>query len=165
MDTAVQAPGANAFQRGWITGINHLALPVHNVDAAMRFWTGLFGGEPYRVRAGKQTFHVQLPGVVLAFFERAGVSASEAEFPHYAFTVTPEGMRGMKRVLDEAGVATHRPWTRNRKEALMYFRDPSGNLFELYCPDYDRVEELALAKENGGDFRPPLAALGYDWRG
>jgi hypothetical protein len=103
--------------------------------------------------------------VVLAFFERAGLVGSDLEFPHYAFTVTPDGMRGMQRVLDVAGVATHRPWTRNRKEALMYFRDPSGNLFELYCPDYDRVEELALAKENGGTFRPPLADLGYDWRG
>jgi catechol 2,3-dioxygenase-like lactoylglutathione lyase family enzyme len=124
MDTAVQAPSAQSFQPGWVTGINHLALPVRNVDEALRFWTRLFGGAPYRVRAGKQTFHVQLPGVVLAFFERPGVSASGAEFPHYAFTVTPEGMRGLTRLLEEAGVATHRPWTRNRTEALMYFRDP-----------------------------------------
>ena len=71
----------------------------------------------------------------------------------------------MKQRLDEAGVKTHQPWTRNRREALMYFRDPSGNLFELYCPDYDRTEELALAKQRGGDFHPDVDALFYDWQG
>jgi catechol 2,3-dioxygenase-like lactoylglutathione lyase family enzyme len=165
MDTSVPAQGAASFQQGWITGINHLALHVRDVDEAMRFWTGLFGGEPYRVFAGKRTFHVTLPGVVLAFFEREGLIGWQHEFPHYAFTVTPDGMRGGKRVLDAAGVKTHRPWTRNREEALMYFRDPSGNLFELYCPHYDRVGELALARANGGDFEPPIEDLRYDWRG
>lgn len=165
MDSSIGTEEATGYRQGWITGINHLALHVRDVDEAMRFWTGLFGGEPTRVRPGKQTFHVRLPGVVLAFFEQEGLVGWEREFPHYAFTVTPEGMRGIKRLLDAAGVVTHRPWTRNSKEALMYFRDPTGNLFELYCPDYDKVSELALAQSNGGDYRPPLAALRYDWRG
>jgi len=165
MDSPAQARDAQGFQQGWITGINHLALHVRDVDEAMRFWTKLFGGEPYRVVAGKRTFHVQLPGVVLAFFEYPGLIGWELEFHHYAFTVTSEGMRGIKQVLDEAGIVTHRPWTRNSQEALMYFRDPSGNLFELYCPDYDRVGELALAKSNGGDYRPPIDGLRYDWKG
>lgn len=47
----------------------------------------------------------------------------------------------------------------------MYFRDPSGNLFELYCPQYDRPEdiEIGLGKAVGSTFRPPIDDLNYEW--
>lgn len=152
--------------RDWITGLNHIALPVRDLDQAARFWTGLFEAEPFgRVDPNRPLFHFRLPGVVLALFERPGTVSWETEYPHYAFTVTAEGMRGLKARLDEAGVKTHALWTRNRQEALMYFRDPTGNLFELYCPDYDRPQELALFHSRGGDYRPPVGDLFYDWRG
>jgi catechol 2,3-dioxygenase-like lactoylglutathione lyase family enzyme len=157
---------AEGSARDWITGINHIALPVRNIAEAARFWTDLFEAEPFgRDDPGRPNFHFQLPGVVLALFERPGVIGIHVEYPHYGFTATAEGLRRMKRRLEEAGVKTHQPWTRNRREALMYFRDPSGNLFELYCPDYDRPEELALAKQRGGDFHPDVDALFYDWKG
>ena len=56
-------------------------------------------------------------------------------------------------------------WTRNYKTALLYFRDPSGNLFELYCDSgYEDIRELALGPRQGG--RPlPLEALQYQWNG
>ena len=48
----------------------------------------------------------------------------------------------------------------------MYFRDPSGNLFELYCPkgfkDADKVPRGAGV---GGDYEIDLGALNYDWKG
>lgn len=150
----------------WITGLNHIALPVRDLAQATRFWTGLFGAEPFgRVDPNRPMFHFRLPGLVLALFERPGTIDLEKEYPHYAFTVTGEGMRGLKARLDKAGVRTHALWTRNRIEALMYFRDPSGNLFELYCPDYDRPAELELFHGRGGSFRPPIGDLHYDWRG
>ena len=153
--------------RDWITGLNHIALHVRDLAEATRFWTGLFEAEPFgKATATRPAFHFRLPGgVVLALFERPGAVNWDMEYPHYGFEVTPEGLRAMKQRLDEAGVATHRPWTRNRKEALMYFRDPSGNMFELYCPHYDRIDELALSTVYGGDFEPSLADLRYDWRG
>lgn len=48
---------------------------------------------------------------------------------------------------------------------MRYFRDPSDNLYELYCPAFKRAEKLPLAKSAGGDFVPPIASLGYDWKG
>lgn len=151
-------------QNNYILGLNHISVHVRDVDEACAFWMDLFEAEPYRDFPGKRLFHVQISGVVLAFFEQPGVIGSKVEFPHYAFTASAAGMRVLKQRLEDAGVKTHPLWTRNKIEALMYFRDPSGNLFELYCPDYDRVDELRLASEKeGGDFRPPLDDLMYDW--
>ena len=150
----------------WITGFNHIALPVRDLAQATRFWTGLFAAEPFgRVDPNRPMFHFRLPGLVLALFERPGTIDWQKEYPHYAFTVTAEGMRGLQSRLEAAGVKTHALWTRNRIEALMYFRDPSGNLFELYCPEYDRPAELELFHGRGGSFRPPVDDLRYDWRG
>lgn len=151
-------------QNNLILGLNHISVHVRDVDEATAFWMDLFEAEPYRDFPPKQLFHVQISGVVLAFFEQPGVIGSKVEFPHYAFTASPEGMRVMKERLEKAGVKTHPLWTRNQIEALMYFRDPSGNLFELYCPEYDRVEELRLSSDKeGGDFRPNIDDLAYHW--
>lgn len=152
-------------QDNLILGLNHVSIFVRDVDEATKFWIDLFEAEPYRDFPGKQLFHVKLSGVVLAFFqERGALVDSSYEYPHTAFTASPEGMRAMKQRLDEAGVKTHPLWTRNRCEALLYFRDPSGNLFELYCPEYGRVGELRIGLgKTGGDFRPPIEDLMYDW--
>ena len=152
----------------WITGFNHLSLHVRDMLEAGRFWTSLFGAEPFgKVEPGKPVFHFRLPGVVLAIFSKKDCKGADPtqEYPHYAFTVTAEGIRGLKARLEQAGVKTHPLWTRNHREALMYFRDPSGNLFELYCPQYDRVSELEIFKGRGGDFVPPIDKLSYDWKG
>lgn len=152
------------IQNNYILGLNHISVHVRDVDEATAFWMALFEAEPYRDFPGKRLFHVQISGVVLAFFEQSGVIGSNVEFPHYAFTASPEGMRVLKKRLEDAGVKTHPLWTRNRTEALMYFKDPSGNLFELYCPEYDRPEELRLAADKeGGDFRPSLDDMAYEW--
>jgi hypothetical protein len=48
----------------------------------------------------------------------------------------------------------------------MYFRDPSGNLLELYCPRV-RPEDAPRMLKGGdaGPFRPPIANLSYEWPG
>ncbi len=148
----------------YILGLNHISVHVRDVDEATAFWMDLFEAKPYRDFPGKRLFHVEISGVVLAFFEQSGVIGSKVEFPHYAFTASSEGMRVLKKRLDDAGVKTHPFWTRNRMEALMYFRDPSGNLFELYCPDYDRPDELRLSTDKpGGDFMPAIEDMAYEW--
>lgn len=148
-----------------IVGLNHISLHVRSVDEATKFWIDIFGAQPHNHRPPKRLFHVNVAGTVLAFFEQPGVIGRETEFPHYAFTVTAEGMRAIKQRLEGAGVKTHPLWTRNQKEALMYFRDPSGNLFELYCPQYDRPGEtqIGLGKTADSSFRPPIDQLNYEW--
>lgn len=166
MTAATSTPVREGSARDWIMGLNHISLHVRDLAEATRFWTGLFEAEPFgKVEPGKPAFHFRLAGAVLALFERPGAIDRKLEYPHYAFTVTPDGLRGLKRRLEGAGVKTHALWTRNRREALMYFRDPSGNLFELYCAEYDRPQELEIFKGRGGEYLPPVEDLDYDWRG
>ena len=163
--TALSQPRAGSV-RAWVTGFNHIALHVRDLAEATRFWVGVFEAEPFgKATPDRPAFHLRLPGLVLALFERPGVVDWATEYPHYAFTVTGPGLRGMKQRLEEAGVKTHPLWTRNRRESLMYFRDPSGNLFEFYWPDYDRIAEVRLSRIYGGDFEPAIEDLRYDWTG
>lgn len=163
VDDASNDSAKTGVQDTYITGLAHISVHVRDVDEATAFWMDLFDAEPHRDRPGRQLFHVEISGVVLAFFELPGAVDTRLAYPHYAFTTTPEGMRVLKKRLDDVGVKTHPFWTRDRITALMYFRDPTGNLFELYCPKYDRPDELRMATDRGGDFEPPIDDLMYDW--
>ena len=55
------------------------------------------------------------------------------EYPHFAFYVGPKEMLQMKDWLTRCGIPTSNLWTRSGVEALMFFRDPSGNMIELFC--------------------------------
>jgi len=57
-------------------------------------------------------------------------------------------------------VPTHDICTRNGRDASMYFRDPSGNLFELYC-ESGFAGEVRRAASAGGDYAPDVRALNY----
>ena len=61
-------------------------------------------------------------------------------------------MEAFKACLERAGVPTHAIWTRNRVEALMYFRAPSGNLFELYRKEGYAAEQIPVGKGADGDY-------------
>jgi hypothetical protein len=71
----------------------------------------------------------------------------------------------MKRWLEDHGVKTHDLWTRNGREGLMYFKDPSGNLFEIYCSRFDGASELQRGGARGGDSVVDLTSLNYEWHG
>ncbi len=49
----------------------------------------------------------------------------------------------------------------NRPHALMYFRDPSGNEFELFCPSGFNAVPLRFGSRAGGDYVIDFAALCY----
>jgi hypothetical protein len=68
--------------------------------------------------------------------------------------------------LKHNGVITPGPWTRDGKKGLMYFRDPSGNLFEIYCgKDLPEAASLPLGAKQGGGYVTDFANLMYDWQG
>jgi catechol 2,3-dioxygenase-like lactoylglutathione lyase family enzyme len=147
-------------------GFAHASLPVRDVSEACRFWTQVLGAEPVLNHHPEQFAEIRVGGIILGFSRQpSGWTGRTAEFPHYAFFVKPEDMDTFKARLERAGVPTHAIWTRNRVEALMYFRDPSGNLFELYCKEGYAVDTIPVGKGAGGDFQVNLAALNYDWKG
>ncbi|MGZ8533013.1 MAG: hypothetical protein ACXW6J_20835, partial [Candidatus Binatia bacterium] len=98
---------------------------------------------------------------------RSGVCAGrDAEYPHYAFYVDGENFLPMIEWLKRNGVVTPGPWTRDGKKGLMYFRDPSGNLFEIYCgKDIPQAMQFPRGVKQGGSYATEYAALFYQWQG
>jgi catechol 2,3-dioxygenase-like lactoylglutathione lyase family enzyme len=143
------------------SGLSHIAIPSRDLNQSKQFFVDVLGGnltveEPTLARVGFGKF-----AIVLAP-QSGGATPAHAEYPHYAFTVAPEDFMGIKRRLEAFGVPTHDPWGRmNRPHALMYFRDPSGNQFELFCPSGFNAVPLRLGSRAGGDYVIDFAALGY----
>jgi hypothetical protein len=67
--------------------------------------------------------------------------------------------------LRQNGVVTTEPWTRDGVKGLLYFRDPAGNLFEMYCGQIKDAASFARGAKQGGNYTIDLAALEYRWPG
>src|SRR4051794_2037802 len=134
------------------SSLSHISIPVRDRAEAVRFFVGLLGAE---ITLENPSFtEVRVASTIIGLSQqKGGWTAPDAEFPHYAFEVPPEDFRPIKSRLDASGVKTHPIWTRHGVETLMYFRDPSGNLFELYCTEgFQDANDLPHAKGWGGDF-------------
>ena len=143
------------------SGFSHIAIPSRDLAQSKRFFVDVLGGN--LISDGPTLARVQLGdfGIVLGL-QAGGATPADAEYPHYAFTVAPEDFMGIKQRLEAFGVPTHDPWGRqNRPHALMYFRDPSGNQFELFCPSGFNAVPLRLGHRAGGDYVIDFAALCY----
>jgi catechol 2,3-dioxygenase-like lactoylglutathione lyase family enzyme len=143
-------------------GLSHIAIPSRDLAQSKRFFVDVLGGRltidgPTLARVQFDDF-----GIVMGL-QAGGATPANSEYPHYAFTVAPEDFMGIKQRLEAFGVPTHDPWGRqNRPHALMYFRDPSGNQFELFCPSGFNAVPLRLGHRAGGDYVIDFAALCYN---
>lgn len=162
---AVEARSAATGSLPTPSGFSHVSVPVRDRDEAVRFFTGVLGGK--QVLDNPTFAEVRVGGMIFGFSQqKGGWTAPDAEFPHYAFFVDPDDFVPLKQRLEAHGVPTHPIWTRHGVEALMYFRDPSGNMYELYCTKgFKEADKLPRPDSMGGNFRPPIASLSYDWKG
>ena len=107
-----------------LVGINHVALQVDDLEAAVEFYTALF--EPTAVdRSEEDAAFFEIGDQFLALFERG----SREEEPHFGLVV--EDKEAARRALEEAGVEIlpgHR----------LDFRDPSGNRVQVV--QYDQIQ-------------------------
>jgi catechol 2,3-dioxygenase-like lactoylglutathione lyase family enzyme len=150
--------------RPFFTEMAHASLTVRDLAEAKRFYTGVMGG---RLVLNLPEFaEVNVAGMIFGFAEKSGhVQYPDEEYPHIAFFIDQEHFLPMKAWLEEHGVITHGLWTRNGREALMYFKDPSGNLFEIYCKKFDGADKLPHGGPRGGEGIVELSSLNYDWKG
>lgn len=143
--------------------LNHVALNADDLQVSKKFYAHVLGGRI--IGESKHFVLVAIAGTVIGISDDRGQApfghTADAEFPHIAFEVDSDQFLPMKRWLEEHGVPTHEPWTRFQEEALMYFKDPAGNLIEMYCPHYARAKEV----RNTRDVRDVMdfEALNYDW--
>jgi catechol 2,3-dioxygenase-like lactoylglutathione lyase family enzyme len=153
------APGT----RPYFGFLHHISLPCRDLAESKKFYIGVLGGELYHDTPGFS--EVKIADIIIGLSEQAGGwTGYNDEYPHYGLNVDATNFALGKPWLDACAVPNY-GWTRNYKTALLYFRDPSGNLFELYCENgYARTKELALGPRQGG--QPlPLGALNYHWNG
>jgi catechol 2,3-dioxygenase-like lactoylglutathione lyase family enzyme len=142
--------------------MSHVSLPCRDLEESKIFYAQVMGGELVHKIPGFVEYRIE--DIIVGLSEQPeGWTATGDEYPHYAFYISGENFELMKNWLDRYGVPNY-PYRRN-DTALMYFRDPSGNLFELYCDTgYGEIESLPLAPRRGG---PPIdfRSLNYHWSG
>jgi len=146
------------------SGFSHVSLPCRDVQEAIRFFTEVLGGElVYDLSAFGE---VLIGGVLFGLSrQKEGWTGYSAEYPHYAFFIEPEDVLPMKERLESYGVPTNQLWSRDGVKVLMYFRDPSGNLFEMYCPKgFKDAATLPRAGKDGA-YMFDFASLNYSWQG
>jgi catechol 2,3-dioxygenase-like lactoylglutathione lyase family enzyme len=107
-----------------LAGINHVALRVDDLEAAVDFYCTLF--EPTSVdRSEPDAAFLEIGDQFIALFERG----SREEEPHFGLVV--DDKEAARRALTDAGVEIlpgHR----------LDFRDPSGNRIQVV--QYDQIQ-------------------------
>jgi catechol 2,3-dioxygenase-like lactoylglutathione lyase family enzyme len=143
---------------------DHASLPCKDLDEAIQFYGKVLGGELLVKEDAFALF--RLAGT------RIGIGASgttfmtkNAEYPHIAFTAGPETLAQTKGWLSSCGVPTSNFWTRKGIETLMFFRDPSGNVIELFCEKgFEGAADLPRGPARGHGITLDIDALRYtDW--
>ena len=155
--------GISQVQRPRFSALHHISLPCRDVEESKRFYIQVLGGELFHDIPGFA--EVRIADIIFGMSQQSGGwTGRTVEYPHYGLNVDGKNFALARRWLEACGVPQH-GWTRNYKTALLYFRDPSGNLLEIYCDSgYKGIRELALGPRQGGT-PLPLEALRYQWNG
>ena len=159
--------GTDVQQRPVIESFGHLSMAVRDIAQAKQFFVEVMGGEPMTTSDPKTFTEVRVAGAVIGLSVRGGEwTGRDAEYPHYAFHADGENFLPMIEWLQSNGVVTPGPWTRDGKKGLMYFRDPSGNLLEIYCnKDIPQAANFPRGAKQGGEYVTDYASLFYQWKG
>lgn len=158
------AHAGNGGKAPRFTGFAHASLYCRDLEQAKRFYTQVLGGELIHNVDGFA--EVRVAGVIIGLTIRPGTTtAREAEYPHYAFFAESDDFLPMVAWLRANGVMTSEPWTRDGVKGLLYFRDPSGNLLEMYCKNAADAPGFARGRKQGGSYSVDFAALHYHWNG
>lgn len=141
---------------------DHASLPCHDIETGVRFWRDVMGAQ----------ILVQLPDFAAFMLagQQLGIGADgtnfmqgKAEYPHVAFSINANEMKGMREWFGVCGIPVSAVWTRTGKEALMFVRDPSGNVVEFVCKEgWPGAEGLPRSGPRGGLAAGDVETLHYD---
>lgn len=122
----------------------HLAFPVHDLEAARRFWGGTMGCSEGRSSAewidfdfyGHQIVAHLVPGMKPADAGGNAVDGHQVPVPHFGVVLEMKDWQALADRLVAAGTQfAIEPHVRFRgqagEQATMFFRDPSGNAIEM----------------------------------
>lgn len=140
----------------------HVSFPCRDLVEGRRFYVEVLGAV---VRVDTPTFlSFRIAGVDLGIgTEGLAWPERDAEYPHAAFFVDADNFQAARRWLPACGIPISAAWTRNGVEALMFFRDPSGNLIELFCKEgVPGADCLPKSGPAGHGITVDLGKLWYD---
>ena len=165
--TKTTTPGASARKpaRPKLGPFAHVSMPCRDLAEGKRFYGDVLGGQ---IRVDTPTFAAFMFGDVEVGIGNQGCTFIEPgnEYPHFAFYCDAETLVAMKDWLTACHIPTSNLWTRHGKETLMFFRDPSGNMIELYCKGgYAGAERLPKGPPRGHGTAVNVDELRYEtWR-
>lgn len=159
----VEAFESALARRPHLSRLNHISINARDLETSKRFYADVLGGRI--VNSSANFAIVMVAGVMIGISPTRGTApfnrSADDEFPHIAFEVESEQLLPMKKWLEDHGVKTHEPWTRYQIEGLIYFKDPAGNLIELYCPEFAGAKTIRNTRNVRDVMR--FADLDYDW--
>jgi catechol 2,3-dioxygenase-like lactoylglutathione lyase family enzyme len=159
------SPKSNRDGPPTLMALHHISVPCRDLDEGIRFYRDVLGG---MVKVTEPAFALLRVGGTDIGISTDGCSwvSAGAEYPHFAFQVDAEALVAMKAWLARCGVPSSNFWTRNGVETLMFFRDPSGNLIELFCKEgYPGARDLPRGPARGHGTAIDVNATSYDtWR-
>jgi catechol 2,3-dioxygenase-like lactoylglutathione lyase family enzyme len=162
-DSLHTQPGVAATGPPRFLSFSHVSLPCRDLDEAKHFYVEVMGGELV-VDVPPLFASVRLCGVDIGF-GTAGCSfvTPSNEYPHFAFFIGPDELLRMKHWLTQCGIPTSNFWTRMGIEALMFVRDPSGNMIEFYCErGFKGAEDLPHGPARGHGTAVDIDKLYYE---
>jgi len=138
--TTVRAVDLGAQPAGRVSGFDHVALPMQNVDAMIAFYRGLGfemteNANAVSVYVGSQMINFHRPSLWQngSFTLRAPAAKPPCGDLCFVWDGTPASLKTM---LDRAGAQIDtgpapRPGGRRKTGSSVYVRDPDGNLLEF----------------------------------
>jgi catechol 2,3-dioxygenase-like lactoylglutathione lyase family enzyme len=143
----------------------HVSMPCRDLTEGKLFYGKVLGGELHVDQPDFASFRL---GGVDVGIGTAGCTFLEpgTEYPHFAFFCGPDELAQMRAWLARCGIPTSNLWTRSGVEALMFFRDPSGNMIELYCEKgFKGADQLPRGPARGHGTAVDIDALRYSsWK-
>jgi catechol 2,3-dioxygenase-like lactoylglutathione lyase family enzyme len=163
-----------------VGALDHVTIPVRDLDVAERFYIGLLGGdlvmrcdEAFYRKRGVATrlqtstgrdyspLHLSLsfgagPRIDL-FLQSWGQPTDEQPHTHFAFHIPPAKLLQWKQRLADEGVPSDGPRRLGPPgQASLYFNDPFGNHLELQTLGFGHQIPIGP---------PDMKRLVYEWRG
>ena len=160
--TVEQGAGSRVTGPPQFESFDHVSMPCRDLEEGIRFYRDVLGGEMIVKEGAFAYFKIADKKIGIGSAGCTFIGPGN-EYPHIAFKIGPAELVDLKNWLTACGVPTSNYWTRKGVETLMFFRDPSGNMIELFCEEgYEGSEDMPKGPARGHGTAIDTDALRYD---